>query len=55
MTCASCANSSQGILSMQIGVISASVNYANSMATIEYIPTITDAHKLKADLTICWV
>ena len=50
MTCASCANSSQGILAMQIGVVSASVNYANSMATIEYVPTITDAYKLKAVL-----
>ena len=50
MTCASCANRSQGILAMQIGVVAASVNYANSMATIEYIPTITDAYKLKATL-----
>lgn len=50
MTCASCANSSQEILSMQIGVVSATVNYANSMATIEYIPTITDAYKLKTAL-----
>ncbi|MDO8999705.1 MAG: heavy metal translocating P-type ATPase [Bacteroidota bacterium] len=50
MTCASCANSSQEILGMQLGVVTASVNYANSMATIEYIPTITDAYKLKAAL-----
>ncbi len=50
MTCASCANSSQEILGMQSGVVTASVNYANSMATIEYVPTITDAHKLKAAL-----
>ncbi|MDO8999378.1 MAG: copper-translocating P-type ATPase [Bacteroidota bacterium] len=50
MTCASCANSSQGILQMQKGVVSASVNFANNLATIEFIPTITDAHKLKATL-----
>lgn len=50
MTCASCANSSQEILSMQPGVISVSVNYANAIARIEYIPTITDAHQLKAAL-----
>lgn len=50
MTCASCANSSQEILAMQIGVVSAAVNYANSMATIEYIPTLTDVYKLKTAL-----
>lgn len=50
MTCASCANSSQEILSMQPGVISVSVNYANAIASIEYVPTITDAHQLKAAL-----
>lgn len=50
MTCASCANSSQQILAMQAGVISASVNYANAIATIEYVPTITDPQKLKAAL-----
>ncbi len=50
MTCASCANSTQEILGMQPGVISASVNYANAIATVEYIPTITEAHKLKAAL-----
>jgi len=50
MTCASCANSSQQILTMQVGVISAAVNYANAIATIEYVPTIIDPHKLKAAL-----
>jgi len=50
MSCASCANSSQEILAMQAGVISASVNYANAIATIEYVPSITDSHKLKAAL-----
>lgn len=50
MTCASCAGSSQNILQMQAGVISASVNYANGVANIEYVPTITDSQKLKTAL-----
>ena len=50
MSCASCANSTQEILSMQAGVISASVNYANALAQIEFIPTITNALKLKSAL-----
>jgi Cu2+-exporting ATPase len=50
MSCASCANSTQEILKMQVGVISASVNYASTMANIEYIPTITNPSKLKVAL-----
>lgn len=50
MSCASCANSSQEVLAMQVGVISASVNYANAIATIEYVPTITDPNNLRAAL-----
>jgi len=50
MTCASCASSSQEILKMQTGVISASVNYANGVANLEYVPTITEPQKLKAAL-----
>jgi P-type Cu2+ transporter len=50
MTCASCANSTQGVLEMQKGVVSASVNYANAQATIEFIPSITDANTLKTSL-----
>ncbi|MFT3753525.1 MAG: heavy metal translocating P-type ATPase [Paludibacter sp.] len=50
MSCASCANSSQEMLRMQAGILSASVNYANGIANIEYIPTITNAEKLKAAL-----
>ena len=50
MTCASCASSSQDILKMQTGVISASVNYANGVANIEYVPTIADPQKLKTAL-----
>lgn len=50
MTCASCANSSQNILKMQPGVVDAQVNYANTEALIEFIPSITDAFKMKATL-----
>ena len=48
MTCASCASSSQSILENTAGVVNASVNYANATAQVEYVPTITDAQKLKA-------
>ena len=47
MTCASCAGSSQSILENTIGVVNASVNYANATAQVEYVPTITDPQKLK--------
>ena len=50
MTCASCASSSQSILENQPGVVSVAVNYANATAQVEYIPTITDSHKLKTAL-----
>nr|WP_322625523.1 heavy metal translocating P-type ATPase [uncultured Flavobacterium sp.] len=50
MSCASCAASSQEVLAMQLGVVSVTVNYANGNGTIEFIPTITDPHKLKAAL-----
>lgn len=48
MTCASCASSSQSILENTAGVVHVSVNYANATAQVEYVPTITDAQKLKA-------
>lgn len=50
MSCASCASSSQNILKMQSGVVDAKVNYANTETEIEFIPTLTDAHKLKEAL-----
>lgn len=50
MSCASCANSIQEILTMQAGVVSASVNYANALAQIEFNPTITNAYNLKTAL-----
>jgi len=50
MTCASCAVSSESILKSLPGVINVAVNYANATAQVEYIPTITDPHQLKAAL-----
>src|SRR5688572_14610527 len=50
MTCASCAVSSESILKSQPGVINVAVNYANATAQVEYVPTVTDPHKLKAAL-----
>ena len=50
MTCASCAVSAQSILEHQPGVLKATVNYANTSATIEFNPTITDKQKLKTAL-----
>lgn len=50
LACASCASSSQEILKNQKGVISASVNFANAMAYLEYNPAITDEFQLKKAL-----
>ena len=50
MSCASCASSSESMLNAQEGVISASVNYANAMANVEFDVSITNALKLKAAL-----
>ncbi|MEI6816887.1 MAG: heavy metal translocating P-type ATPase [Bacteroidota bacterium] len=50
MSCASCAMSSQSILAAQKGVISASVNYANAEATVEYSPEIIGLKEMKTAL-----
>jgi P-type Cu2+ transporter len=50
MSCSSCASSAQSILEHTPGVVNISVNYANATAQVEYVPTITDPHKLKAAL-----
>ncbi len=48
LSCASCANSTETILAAQPGVVSASVNYANATAQVEYAPDQTDARQLRA-------
>jgi len=40
MSCASCAGSVESMLKAQPGVLQAGVNYANSTASVEYVPTI---------------
>lgn len=50
MSCASCASSSQTTLQSQLGVISASVNYANGDALVEYVPTIGSPEQFKKSL-----
>jgi Cu2+-exporting ATPase len=50
MSCASCAASSQSTLENVPGVIHVAVNYANAIANIEYIPTITNPQQLKIAL-----
>lgn len=50
MTCASCASSSESILSIQKGVVNASVNYANTQATVEFFPDIITPSDMKAAL-----
>lgn len=47
MTCASCAISAQTILESTKGVTGVSVNYANNVASVEYIPTITNPKELQ--------
>lgn len=50
MTCASCASSAQNVLNNTPGVVNASVNYANTSAVIEFVPSITNLNELKANL-----
>ena len=50
MTCAACASSTQNILQMVPGVLSASVNYANGKGTVEYMPKITSPQEMKSAL-----
>ena len=47
MSCASCAASVESMLKAQPGVIKAGVNYANSTASVEYVPGIAHTEDLK--------
>ena len=47
MTCASCAGSAESIVSYELGVVDASVNFATGILTVEYLPNLTDANKLQ--------
>lgn len=50
MTCASCANSTESMLKAQAGVLSASVNYANASAQVEYDSNIVKPEAFKSAL-----
>ena len=50
MSCASCATNVQETLRSQPGVLNAEVNYANTSALIGFLPTMTDAQKLKISI-----
>jgi Cu2+-exporting ATPase len=47
MTCASCAGSAESIVTYELGVVDASVNFATGNLTVEYLPNLTDANKLQ--------
>ena len=47
MTCASCAGSAESIVKYEPGVVNASVHFATGNLTVEYLPNMTDAAKLK--------
>lgn len=50
MSCASCAVSTETIIKGQAGVINASVNFANSLVFVEYIPTVVTPLQLKSSV-----
>lgn len=50
MTCASCAVSTESILSSLDGVISAASNFANASATVEFIPDLVTLPQMKTAL-----
>lgn len=47
MTCASCAGSAESIVTYELGVVDASVNFATGNLTVEYLPNLTAASKLQ--------
>ena len=47
MSCASCAANTEATLNNQVGVVRAEVNYANTSAKVEYIPSLVTAQQLK--------
>ncbi|WP_291286944.1 heavy metal translocating P-type ATPase [Flavobacterium sp.] len=47
MTCASCAGSAESIVSYELGVVDASVNFATGNLTVEYLPNLTNASTLQ--------
>ena len=50
MSCASCAASVETTLKDEPGVINAAVNYANSSASVEYVPNVADIQHFKKSI-----
>lgn len=50
MSCASCAVSNESVLKLQVGIIDAVVNFANTSATIEFIPDLISPQQMKETL-----
>ncbi|MEO6289191.1 MAG: heavy metal translocating P-type ATPase [Ginsengibacter sp.] len=50
LTCASCAISVASMLQSEPGVINASVNFASSIASVEYIPGVADLNHFKTSI-----
>ncbi|XP_063793238.1 copper-transporting ATPase 1 [Pseudophryne corroboree] len=50
MTCSSCVQSIEGVLSQKPGVISIHVSLANKNGTVEYNPNITNPETIRADI-----
>lgn len=48
LACASCAGNTEAVLNSQIGVINATVNYANSSGKIEYISSLISSDVMKS-------
>ncbi len=47
MSCASCAHTVDSTLARQKGVVSAQVNFATQVASVEFVPGLTDVYTLK--------
>ena len=50
LSCASCAISVETMLKSEPGVVNAGVNFANSTASVEYIPGVADVSGFKKDI-----
>lgn len=50
LSCASCAISVESVLKSEPGVINAGVNFANSSASVEYIPGVADVKHFKQSI-----
>lgn len=52
MSCASCAISAENTIKDQSGVLSASVNFASSLLSVEYQPNEIESKELKCSTSL---